>query len=110
MVYGWSGTLSINLRKDRLMSKAGHHTFMRQGMLTLSLMALSAFASISAFAANSVTLAWDPSISTNVAGYRVYYGVASRSYTNSVNAGAATSVTITTLADATTYYFAATAY
>src|SRR5439155_12430663 len=105
-----AGALAINMHRDQLMYKAGPHTAVRRGMLTLSLMALSAIASISAFAANSVTLAWDPSISTNVAGYRVYYGVGSRSYTNSVNVGAATSTTLTTLADGTTYYFAATAY
>jgi hypothetical protein len=73
-------------------------------------MALSWFASISAFAADSVTLAWDPSVSTNVAGYRVYYGVASGNYTNSVTVGSATNATVSGLAGATTYYFAATAY
>ena len=28
------------------------------------------------FAASTVTLAWDPSTSTNIAGYKVYYGPA----------------------------------
>src|ERR1043166_6892644 len=92
------------------MYKAGPHTAVRQGILTLSLIVLSTLASISAFAANSVILAWDPSVSTNVTGYRVYYGVESHNYTNTVNVGAATSATISGLADGTTYYFAATAY
>ena len=71
-------------------------------------MVLSAFASISAFA-DSVMLAWDPSISTNVVGYRVYYGVGSRSYTNYVSV-AGTNATVSGLAGATTYFFTATAY
>lgn len=92
------------------MYKAGPHTAVRQGLLTLSLIALSAFASISAFAQNGVTLAWDPSASTNVAGYRVYYGVGSRTYTNHISVGSATNATLSGLAWGTTYYFAATAY
>jgi hypothetical protein len=71
-------------------------------------MALSALASISAFA-DSVMLAWDPSVSTNVVGYRVYYGIGSRSYTNYVSV-AGTNATVSGLAGATTYYFTATAY
>ena len=43
-------------------------------------------------------------------GYRVYYGVASRTYTNMVDVGAATNVTISGLVEGKTYYFAATAY
>jgi len=62
------------------------------------------------FATQSVTLAWDPSPDTNVVGYRVYYGVVSRTYTNVVNVGNATNVTINGLVEGTTYYFAATAY
>jgi len=58
----------------------------------------------------SVTLAWDPSLSTNVVGYKIYYGVASHTYTNVVDVGSATNVTIPGLVKGTTYYFAATAY
>src|SRR6266481_969896 len=100
--------LAIIMRKGQLMYKAGPHTAVRRGMLTLSLMALITFASISAFA-DSVMLAWDPSVSTNVVGYHVYYGVGSRSYTNYVSVGG-TNTTISGLAGATTYFFTATAY
>lgn len=92
------------------MYKAGLYTRIGQSVLTGLLMALSTFASLSAFGASSVTLAWDPSVSPGVAGYNVYYGVGSHTYTNAVSAGAATSLTISGLADNTTYYFAATAY
>jgi hypothetical protein len=56
-----------------------------------------------------VTLAWNPSPSTDVAGYRVYYGTASGVYTNSVDSVTGTNTTLTGLAAGTTYYFAATA-
>ncbi len=56
----------------------------------------------------SVTLAWNPSTSTNVVSYNVYFGLASGVY-NSVESVTGTNVTITGLAAGTTYYFAATA-
>ena len=58
----------------------------------------------------SVTLAWNPSISLDVAGYMIYYGTASHVYTGvQLVLGNATSVTISGLVPGTTYYFAATA-
>jgi regulation of enolase protein 1 (concanavalin A-like superfamily) len=61
-------------------------------------------------AEQSVTLAWNPSSDPTVGGCNIYYGVASRTYTNKVNVGNVTSATISGLVEATTYYFAATAY
>ena len=55
-----------------------------------------------------VTLAWNPSTSTNVAGYKIYYGLACGVY-DSVESVTGTKVTIIGLAAGTTYYFAATA-
>jgi hypothetical protein len=68
------------------------------------------FAQSNAFATQSVSLAWDPSPDTNVVGYKVYYGVASRTYTNIVDVGDVTNTTISGLVEGTTYYFAVTAY
>ena len=48
--------------------------------------------------ASSVTLAWDPSPSSDVAGYNLYYGPTSRTYTNMINAGSVTNVTVSGLA------------
>lgn len=56
----------------------------------------------------SLTLEWDASSNPDVVGYRVYYGVASGVYTNSVTAGNATSATISGLLAGVTYYFAVT--
>jgi hypothetical protein len=59
----------------------------------------------------SATLAWDAGApSAGVAGYFLYYGTASRSYSNRVDLGLATSAVVTNLAVGTTYYFATTAY
>lgn len=58
----------------------------------------------------SVTLAWDASPDATVVGYRIYVGIASRSYTNSVPVGNVLTATITNLAFSTQYYYTATAY
>ena len=54
--------------------------------------------------------AWNGSTSTNVTGYRVYYGVASGNYSNSIVAGNVTNITVPGLASGVTYFFAVTAY
>ena len=71
---------------------------------------LAALIPLPAIAASSVTLAWNPSTATNIAGYKIYYGAASRTYTNVVDVGNLTNATISSLISGTTYYFAATAY
>lgn len=58
----------------------------------------------------SLTLAWDPNPDSNLAGYKVYYGTASGSYSIVVDVGNWTTLTISSLEAGKTYYFAATAY
>ena len=61
--------------------------------------------------AASVKAHWLPSISTNVAGYCVYYGTASRVYSTRIDCGLTNCVTITNLpAPDPGFYFAVTAY
>src|SRR5690242_10304449 len=60
--------------------------------------------------ASAVTLAWDASTDPMVTGYNIYSGTVSHGYTNIVNAGTATSLTLSNLVPGTTYYFAATTY
>lgn len=55
---------------------------------------------------NSVKLAWNKSPSTNVTGYRVYYGATSGSYSNSVAVGNTTNNTIGGLTGGVAYFFA----
>jgi hypothetical protein len=57
-----------------------------------------------------VTLAWDASAGSAVAGYRVYYGVASGNYANNVVVGNVTTNTVPGLASGVTYFFAVTCY
>jgi hypothetical protein len=67
-------------------------------------------AAVSARAQSSITLAWTASAGTDIAGYNVYYGEASHTYTTKVSAGDSTTGTISGLTPGVTYYFAVTAY
>jgi hypothetical protein len=57
----------------------------------------------------AVTLAWDDS-DPNVAGYRLYYGITSRTYPVAIDVGPATSCSVSNLIFGTTYFFSVTAY
>jgi hypothetical protein len=57
----------------------------------------------------SVTLAWDPSVSTNVSAYTVRYGTAAGQYLNSTNVGRTTTAVIPGLQEGVRYYFVVTA-
>jgi hypothetical protein len=58
----------------------------------------------------SVTLTWPPSTSPGTAGYKVYYGTASGVYSWVVNAGKATTLTISNLNQGQVYYFLVDTY
>ncbi|MEK7949894.1 Ig-like domain-containing protein [Luteolibacter soli] len=72
--------------------------------------ALSFAGSASAAGTNSVSLAWDPNPETDLAGYRLQYGLTPGSYPNVIDAGKTTSATATGLNQGTTYYFTVVAY
>jgi hypothetical protein len=59
--------------------------------------------------AGEVNLAWNPSTSPDIAGYRIHYGVESRNYDQIMDAGNSTSCVVSGLEQGQTYYFAATA-
>lgn len=56
-----------------------------------------------------VELAWDPSSSTNVVGYKLYWGGATGDYTNSASVGPVTNSVLADLSPGDVYFFAATA-
>ena len=62
----------------------------------------------------TAALTWSASVASDVAGYRVYYGTSSRSYTQvkgaGLVAGNVTSMTVSGLQSGKTYYFAVTAF
>lgn len=57
-----------------------------------------------------VTLEWEASSDSDVAGYNIYQGTYSRDCDESMDVRNWTSATIADLEDNTTYYFAVTAY
>ena len=60
-------------------------------------------------ATQSVTVSWDANSEPNVIGYRLFYGTASRVYTNQVDVPGPMAVA-SALSEGETYYFAALAY
>ena len=57
-----------------------------------------------------IRLAWDPGAEPDLAGYKVYYGTASRTYGASIDVGKVTSYTLTGITPEQTYFIAVTAY
>src|SRR3979490_2543186 len=76
------------------------------GIVSLLLIASLSFAR----ATQSVTLAWDASPGSDVAGYKLYYGTDSGSSSQIVNVGTATIALVTNLNKATKYFFSVIAY
>jgi hypothetical protein len=72
--------------------------------------ALASFGTFTFAAQMTVTLAWDPSVSKSVAGYRLYEGLASKTYTNVIDVGNSTTASISGLETGVTYFFAVAAY
>ncbi len=60
--------------------------------------------------AASVTLGWNASTDPLIAGYNIYYGGTSGTYTNQASVGLATTAVTSGLLVGVTYYFAATSY
>jgi len=60
--------------------------------------------------AGTVNLAWDPSTSSNVGGYKVSYGASPGNYTSTVDVGNQTRYSVSGLPEGSTFYFAAKAY
>ena len=61
--------------------------------------------------ARTLDLSWNPNSEADLAGYRLYYGTASGTYTKQINVGKEkTSAAVENLLDETRYFFAVTAY
>jgi hypothetical protein len=78
----------------------------------LLLVALLSFNSAQPAYSAQVELTWDPpagTLSTELAGYRVYYGTASHDYSHTVDVGSVTNYVVANLNTGSTYYFAVTA-
>jgi Concanavalin A-like lectin/glucanases superfamily/Fibronectin type III domain len=60
--------------------------------------------------AGDLNLAWDASASTNVGGYKLYYGTVSKNYTSNIDVGKTTTYKMTGLTNGSKYFFALKAY
>ncbi|HEV7925442.1 MAG TPA: fibronectin type III domain-containing protein [Verrucomicrobiae bacterium] len=63
-----------------------------------------------AVAGASISLTWNPSPATDIAGYFIFCGATSRQYTFCLDAGTNTALTVNGLVVGQTYYFATAAY
>jgi len=88
-------------------------------MVTTTFMLLMASVAMprSEAGASQATLAWSPPTTYSdgspvsvLGGYKIFTGTASGSFTQNIDVGNVTSYTLSSLNDATTYYFAVTAY
>ena len=60
--------------------------------------------------AEQVSLTWDANPESDLGGYKLYYGTASQAYSDVINVGKDTQVTLNNLSQGVTYFFAVTAY
>jgi hypothetical protein len=84
--------------------------FVKAAALYFLLIPLLIIVSNSNAYAADVTLAWDPNSEPDLAGYVLYWGTSSRSYTFSDDVGNTTTHTIPGLSVGQTYYITVTAY
>jgi len=84
------------------------HEFVSHKIIRFLLIGFFSFLISYPAVAAEVTLAWDPKTDSGLAGYKVYYGTASRAYSSSINVGNVTSYTVTGLTSGA-YYFAVSA-
>jgi hypothetical protein len=76
----------------------------------VGILALALFFCPLAMEGQSVTLAWNPSISPGVIGYLVYYGTDGTNFDSEMDAGSNTSATVSGLQSGATNYFEVVAY
>src|SRR5689334_309956 len=70
----------------------------------------AAFYAATVHKADSVTLAWDPSPSSNVAGYILYARQSGATYTSGGRVGSNTTASVSNLVAGGSYFFAVSAY
>jgi hypothetical protein len=87
------------------MSRTSFHNSIILVAILLSTLVLSPFA-----LAAQLNLAWDSNTASDLAGYRVYYGTASKAYGSPIDVGNVTTYTLTGLPSGQTYFIAVTAY
>ena len=89
----------------------------KQNILFFSILLISVFLNASILSAGDATLSWDPPATNadgtpldDLAGYSIYYGTSSGSYSQNIDVGDTTTYIVAGLTEGLTYYFAVTAY
>jgi hypothetical protein len=80
------------------------------GKTILALILGSTLVAFSVATAGSAKVSWDPNTEEDLSGYKIYYGLGSKSYSDVVDVGNVTSITLNALDVDRTYYFSVTAY
>src|SRR5512139_2580993 len=81
----------------------------KKSILTLLILVFTLVLCQSALAAQ-IKLAWEANGESDLAGYKIYYGTSSKSYSGSVDVGNVTSYSLTGLTGGQSYYLTITAY
>jgi hypothetical protein len=101
-----------NLKKPAFVSRIAVFAllFVTMAAATLHIGAPEAQAAQASLSWTAPTTYTDGKAITGLGGYKIYTGTASGNYTQNITVGNVTSYTLANLNDATTYYFAVTAY
>jgi hypothetical protein len=97
-----------HIKAKKLRKKRFHPVFSSIFILLCLILLLPVFSQ--EIHAAQITLAWNANSEPTVAGYRVYYGTASRIYGAVIDVGNWTNCVIAGLQNGITYFFTATAY
>jgi hypothetical protein len=102
----------LQLLKEKILRAVATRRFQFALLLTLSLkicLSASAIQNVP-LGSRSVSLGWDASQTASVAGYSVFYGTVSGTYTSEVDAGTNLVAVVSGLTEGSTYYFVVTSY
>ena len=83
---------------------------MKKNLMVLSIILAAAILCPFQVFAAAVEVSWVGNSETDLAGYKIYYGIQPGTYTSTINAGKVTTATINNLETGKTYYVAMSAY
>ncbi len=100
----------LSTRGQNKAGKKNSHFPFTASTLFLATLVLTVLSFASFGYSAQVKLTWNANTDSDLAGYKLYYGTASKTYTSNLDVGKVTSYTLSNLQTSTTYYFALSAY